>query len=221
MTRCSLGNFVVVPTFLTRRLHICKAARDPSGKRWNYLSRRLSCNFALMTAFTPFRYLFLDLRTCICTNYCVSCLNVRPTACPCHVCFSIMTRAKWWNSFICEQHAVYLNWIRTKTRFEPPGATGIYSFVFISYWCWIWVRSIWRYKWRNMFNGILSKSRLYRLWSINTFHKWWNSYKNEGLVFWVYWKWAKNMTFSNGRKSGHYAFICDEEGMEESHTKWR
>jgi len=71
MTRCSLGNFVVVPTFLTRRLHMCKAARDPSGKRWNYLSRRLSCNFALMTAFTP----FLDLRSCICTNYCGSCLT--------------------------------------------------------------------------------------------------------------------------------------------------
>jgi len=70
MTRCSLGNFLGVPTFVTRRLNICNAARDPSGERWNYLSRRLTCNFALMTAFTPFRYLFLDLRTCICTNYC-------------------------------------------------------------------------------------------------------------------------------------------------------
>jgi len=46
MTRCRLGKFLVVPTFVTRYLHIHKAARDPSGERWNYLSRRLSCNFA-------------------------------------------------------------------------------------------------------------------------------------------------------------------------------
>jgi len=45
MTRCSLGKFLVVPTFVTRRLHICKDARDPRGERRNYLSRRLSCNF--------------------------------------------------------------------------------------------------------------------------------------------------------------------------------
>jgi len=32
MTRCSLGKFLVVPTFVTRRLHIYKDARDPSGK---------------------------------------------------------------------------------------------------------------------------------------------------------------------------------------------
>ena len=37
-----------------------------------------------MIAFTPFRYIFHVLRTCICTNYCVSCLSARPTAClPC------------------------------------------------------------------------------------------------------------------------------------------
>jgi len=46
MTRCSLGKFVVVPTFVTRRLHIRKHSRDLSGERWNYLSRRLSCNLA-------------------------------------------------------------------------------------------------------------------------------------------------------------------------------
>jgi len=46
MTRCSLGKFLVVPTYVTRRLHICKTARDPRGERWNYLSRRLSSNFA-------------------------------------------------------------------------------------------------------------------------------------------------------------------------------
>jgi len=46
MTRCSLGKFLVVPTFVTRCLHLFKNARDPSGERWNYYSRRLSCNFA-------------------------------------------------------------------------------------------------------------------------------------------------------------------------------
>jgi len=61
-----------------------------------------------MTAFTPFMYLFLDLRICIGTNYCVSFVSARPTAYLCHVCTWIMTRAKWWNSFICEQHAAYL-----------------------------------------------------------------------------------------------------------------
>jgi len=46
MTLCSLGKFLVVPTFVTRRLHICKDARDSTGERWNYLSRRLFSNFA-------------------------------------------------------------------------------------------------------------------------------------------------------------------------------
>jgi len=68
MTPCSLGKFLVVPTFVTRLLQICKATRDPSGERWNYLSRRLFCNFAQMTAITPFRYLILNLQTCIGTN---------------------------------------------------------------------------------------------------------------------------------------------------------
>jgi len=80
MKLCSLGNFLVVHTFVSRRLNICKDARDPSGEIWNYLSRSLSHNLVQMTAFTPFRYLFLDLRTCIGTNYCVSFLSARPTA---------------------------------------------------------------------------------------------------------------------------------------------
>jgi len=54
MKRCCLGKFLVDLTFVTRRLHIWKAGREPSGERWNYLSRRQSCNLALMTAFTPF-----------------------------------------------------------------------------------------------------------------------------------------------------------------------
>jgi len=53
--RCSLGKFLVVPTFVSRCLHICKAGRVPSGERWNYLSRRLSCNLPYMTTFTPFK----------------------------------------------------------------------------------------------------------------------------------------------------------------------
>jgi len=44
----------------------------------------------------------------------------------------------------------------TEIRIEPTEATGFYSFVFISYMCWIWVRNIWRHKWWNTFNGILS-----------------------------------------------------------------
>jgi len=37
MTRCSLGMFLVVSTFATRCLHICKAGRHPGGERWNNL----------------------------------------------------------------------------------------------------------------------------------------------------------------------------------------
>jgi len=46
MTRCNLGKFLVVPTFVARRLQVRKDAREPSGESWNYLSRRQSCNFA-------------------------------------------------------------------------------------------------------------------------------------------------------------------------------
>ena len=69
-----------------------------------------------MTAFTPFSYLFLDLRTCIVTNYCVSCQSARPTA-------------------YGDEILLYANWTYTeygtKTRIEPTEATGIYSFVFL------------------------------------------------------------------------------------------
>jgi len=41
LTRCKLGNFLVVPTFVARRLHSCKDARDPSSESCNYFSRRL------------------------------------------------------------------------------------------------------------------------------------------------------------------------------------
>jgi len=35
----------------------------------------------------------------------VSCLSATPTAYLCHVLAWNMTRAKWWNSFICDRHA--------------------------------------------------------------------------------------------------------------------
>jgi len=58
MTRCNLGKFLVVPTFVTRRLQVRKDARDPSGESWNYLSRIRSSNFAVMTASKPFMDVF-------------------------------------------------------------------------------------------------------------------------------------------------------------------
>jgi len=59
MTRLTLGKFLVVPTFVARRLQVRKDARDPSGKSWNHLSRMLSCNYAEKSSSTPFRVLFL------------------------------------------------------------------------------------------------------------------------------------------------------------------
>jgi len=59
MTRCNLGKFLVVPTFVARRLQVRLDARAPSGERCNYLSRRLSCNFEDLTPSTAFRDLFL------------------------------------------------------------------------------------------------------------------------------------------------------------------
>jgi len=35
MARCNLGKFLVVPTFVARRLQVCKDARDPRGESWN------------------------------------------------------------------------------------------------------------------------------------------------------------------------------------------
>jgi hypothetical protein len=57
--RCILGKFFVVPTFVTKCLHVGKDVRDPGGKRWNYLSRKPSSMFAEITASIPFRDRFL------------------------------------------------------------------------------------------------------------------------------------------------------------------
>ena len=42
LTLCKLGKFLVVPTFVVRWLQVCKDAREPSGKSWNYC--REGCN---------------------------------------------------------------------------------------------------------------------------------------------------------------------------------
>jgi hypothetical protein len=42
---CSLRSELDVPTFATRRLHVCHHARAPSGRRWN-CGREMSGNFA-------------------------------------------------------------------------------------------------------------------------------------------------------------------------------
>jgi hypothetical protein len=68
MTGSKLGKLLVVATLAARRLDLCKDTRDPSVESWKYLSRRLSCNFAEMIGFSPFRDLFLHLQTCLCRN---------------------------------------------------------------------------------------------------------------------------------------------------------
>jgi len=54
-THCSLLRFIVrsaldVPTFATRRLHVCHHARAPSGGRWN-CGREMSSKFCLNADF--------------------------------------------------------------------------------------------------------------------------------------------------------------------------
>jgi hypothetical protein len=80
MTGSNLGKLLVVANLVARRIDLCKDSRDPSGERWNYLSRRLSCNFAEMIAFTPFRDLFLHLQTCLVRNlgFCLRVLDLQP-----------------------------------------------------------------------------------------------------------------------------------------------
>jgi hypothetical protein len=52
-------------TLASKRLDLCKENRLPSDDRWNWLSRKLYCKFAEKMALTPFRYLFLYLKTCL------------------------------------------------------------------------------------------------------------------------------------------------------------
>jgi len=50
LVHCIVCNFLVVPTFIARCLYVCRHARDPSGKCWNYCSRSLFGNVAERTA---------------------------------------------------------------------------------------------------------------------------------------------------------------------------
>jgi len=162
MTRCSLGKFLVVPTFVTRRLHICKAARDSSGERWNYLFRRLSCNLHkwplsrhLLICFWISEPVFVQTIV-----FRVWVLDLQPIS-EMYALGSWLGQSDEIRLYANNMQRIYTEYA-TKSRIETNEATGINSFDFISYMCWIWVRSIWRYRWWNTFNGILSKSRLYR-----------------------------------------------------------
>jgi len=59
MTRCNQGKFLVVPTFDAWRLQVRQDATAPTGESWNYLTRRLSCNFAEISPSTSFTDMFL------------------------------------------------------------------------------------------------------------------------------------------------------------------
>ena len=39
LVHCIKGKFLVVPTLAARSLYVRKDTREPSGKRWNYLSK--------------------------------------------------------------------------------------------------------------------------------------------------------------------------------------
>jgi len=39
LVHCILGNFLVFTTLVARCLYVCKDAREPSDKYWNYLSK--------------------------------------------------------------------------------------------------------------------------------------------------------------------------------------
>jgi len=117
MPRCNLGKFLVVPTFVARRLQVCKDARYPSGESWNYLSRRQACNFTEKTASTQFRNMFLAtnlrqvrqthtylLRMCIQNVTChkphKKSNYSRPSDYRCYISFRNMNCANWRNSCI-------------------------------------------------------------------------------------------------------------------------
>ena len=58
LVHCILGKFLVFTTIVARSLCVCKVAREPSDKKWNYLSK--VCHFfAEMTASSPFMSMFL------------------------------------------------------------------------------------------------------------------------------------------------------------------
>ena len=141
MTRCSLDKFLVVPTFVTRRLNICKAGRDPSGERWNYLSR-------IFHKWPLSRHLgncfWISEPVLVRTKYFVSVCSTYWLSMPCmrvdHDSFQVMKFIHMRTTCSLALHNMGKNWNCTYWS-----NWYIYSFVFIPYMCWIWVRNIWLY----------------------------------------------------------------------------
>jgi len=129
MIHCSLGKFLVVPTFLTRRLHICNTARDPSVERWNNfregcpailhkwpLSRRSGIYFLfsepVFVQTIVFRFWVLDLQP-VSAMYALG---------------SWLGPSDAIRLYANNMQRNYTEYA-TKTRIEPTDATGIYCFV--------------------------------------------------------------------------------------------
>jgi len=153
MTRCSLGKFLVVSTFATRCLHICKAGRDPSGERWNYLRRRLSLNFHkwqlsrhLSNCFRISEPLWVRNMyfVSVCSTYRLSLRCIRLDHDSCKVMKFVYMRKT------CSV-AMQNMWLKLELNLVKQLVFIIFSLYLL---CWIWVRNIWLYKWSNTFNGV-------------------------------------------------------------------
>ena len=169
MTRCSLGNFLVVSTFATRCAKQAEILAAKDGTIWGQdcplifhkwqLSRHLSNCFWITEPLLVRTKYFV----CVCSTYILSLPCMRLDHDSCLVMKFVYMRTTC--SVAIQNMGL--------TRIETNEATGIYSFVFIPYMWWIGVRNIWLYKWSNTFNGILSTYRRNRRWSWNnTFDKW-------------------------------------------------
>jgi len=172
MTPCSLGQFLAVPTFVTRCLHICKAGRDPSGERWNCLSRRLSCNlhiWPLSRHLSNCSWISepVLVRTkyfvCVCSTYRLSLPCMRLDHDSCQVMKFVYMRTTC--SVAIQNMGLNLELNLMKQM--------VFILLCLYLMCWIWVRNIWLYKWSNTFHGIISAYSRNRRWSWNnTFDKW-------------------------------------------------
>ena len=152
MTRCSLGKFLVVPTFVTRRLHICKAARDSSGERWNYLFRRLSCNLHKWPLSRHLGICFwISIRVLVqtkyflseCSNYSLSLPCMRLDHDSCQVMKFVHMRKTWSLAVMNMGLKVEMNVLKQL----------VFILLCLYHTCADWVRNIWRYKRWNTFNG--------------------------------------------------------------------
>ena len=154
MTRFSLGKFLVVSTFVTRCLHTWKAGRDPSGERWNYLSRRLSCNLPYMTTFTSLSNCFwisepvlvwTKYFVCVCSTYSLSlpCIRLEHDSCQVMKFVYMGTTC----SVAIQNMGIKLE-LNLMKQLE-------FILLCLYLMCWIWVRNFWLYRWSNTFNGIV------------------------------------------------------------------